>query len=151
MPDFARNLPFLLLSQPHFTSNRGKEELKESSKNSLPPTGLEPAIPGLGGRCLIHWATEAYIKRRLNIQVFCVSCYRYTVKGVFPLFFYPKSCTNWTVLHVTTRNRLLTLEAMRNSSKVPKFIWTSPAPCIHGLISNMHFSQYSNFILLTGM
>ena len=27
----------------------------------LPPTGLEPAIPGLGGRCLIHWATEAII------------------------------------------------------------------------------------------
>ena len=33
-----------------------------------PPTGLEPAIPGylslllsLGGRCLIHWATEAVI------------------------------------------------------------------------------------------
>ena len=25
-----------------------------------PPAGLEPAIPGLGGRCLIHWATEAY-------------------------------------------------------------------------------------------
>ena len=24
-----------------------------------PPAGLEPAIPGLGGRCLIHWATEA--------------------------------------------------------------------------------------------
>ena len=42
------------------------------SKNSLPPTGLEPAIPGLGGRCLIHWATEAYIKALLNIDVFCV-------------------------------------------------------------------------------
>ena len=27
----------------------------------LPPTGLEPAIPGLEGRCLIHWATEACI------------------------------------------------------------------------------------------
>ena len=26
-----------------------------------PPAGLEPAIPGLGGRCLIHWATEARI------------------------------------------------------------------------------------------
>ena len=24
-----------------------------------PPAGLEPAISGLGGRCLIHWATEA--------------------------------------------------------------------------------------------
>ena len=24
-----------------------------------PPAGLEPAILGLGGRCLIHWATEA--------------------------------------------------------------------------------------------
>ena len=28
-------------------------------KNHEPPAGLEPAIPGLGGRCLIHWATEA--------------------------------------------------------------------------------------------
>ena len=26
-----------------------------------PPAGLEPAIPGLGGRCLIHWATEARV------------------------------------------------------------------------------------------
>ena len=25
-----------------------------------PPTGVEPAIPGLGSRCRIHWATEAY-------------------------------------------------------------------------------------------
>ena len=31
-----------------------------------PPAGLEPAIPGLGGRCLIHWATEAiaYLPRK---------------------------------------------------------------------------------------
>ena len=28
-------------------------------KTHEPPAGLEPAIPGLGGRCLIHWATEA--------------------------------------------------------------------------------------------
>ena len=28
-------------------------------QNFEPPAGLEPAIPGLGGRCLIHWATEA--------------------------------------------------------------------------------------------
>ena len=40
-------------------------------KSALPPTGLEPAIPGLGGRCLIHWATEAYIMMILNIDVFC--------------------------------------------------------------------------------
>ena len=26
-----------------------------------PPARLEPAIPGLGGRCLIHWATVADI------------------------------------------------------------------------------------------
>lgn len=25
----------------------------------IPPTGLEPAIRGLGGRCLIHLATKA--------------------------------------------------------------------------------------------
>ena len=40
-------------------------------KSALPPTGLEPAIPGLGGRCLIHWATEAYVMMILNIDVFC--------------------------------------------------------------------------------
>ena len=29
-------------------------------ENTLePPAGLEPAILALGGRCLIHWATEA--------------------------------------------------------------------------------------------
>ena len=33
-------------------------EIKKFKKN-LPATGLEPAIPGLGGRCLIHWATRA--------------------------------------------------------------------------------------------
>lgn len=26
---------------------------------ALPLVGLEPTILGLGGRCLIHWATEA--------------------------------------------------------------------------------------------
>ena len=30
-----------------------------------PPAGLEPAIPGLGGRCLIHWATEAIANIRV--------------------------------------------------------------------------------------
>ena len=34
-------------------------ELLKEKKKSEPPAGLEPAIPGLGGRCLIHWATEA--------------------------------------------------------------------------------------------
>jgi hypothetical protein len=28
-------------------------------KVMLPSKGLEPSIPGLGGRCLIHWATKA--------------------------------------------------------------------------------------------
>ena len=31
------------------------------TENLEPPAGLEPAIPGLGGRCLIHWATEAIV------------------------------------------------------------------------------------------
>ena len=31
----------------------------KGSKYGEPPAGLEPAILGLGGRCLIHWATEA--------------------------------------------------------------------------------------------
>ena len=48
-----------------------RKQQKASSKNSLPPTGLEPAIPGLGGRCLIHWATEAYINVVLIMNVFC--------------------------------------------------------------------------------
>lgn len=31
-----------------------KEEKKKKEKNGLPQMGLEPTIPGLGGRCLIH-------------------------------------------------------------------------------------------------
>ena len=34
-------------------------------ENCEPPAGLEPAIPGLGGRCLIHWATEAIANIRV--------------------------------------------------------------------------------------
>ena len=32
-----------------------------------PSAGLEPAIPGLGGRCRIHWATRAACLRRLAL------------------------------------------------------------------------------------
>lgn len=46
--------------------------IKVLKKKNQPPAGLEPAIPGLGGRCLIHWATEA-----VGIDVFVV-----TIKGV---------------------------------------------------------------------
>lgn len=46
--------------------------IKVFKKKNQPPAGLEPAIPGLGGRCLIHWATEA-----VGIDVFVV-----TIKGV---------------------------------------------------------------------
>ena len=28
-------------------------------QNCVPSVGLEPTIPGLGDRCLIHWATRA--------------------------------------------------------------------------------------------
>ena len=31
----------------------------KATESVEPPAGLEPAIPGLGGRSLIHWATEA--------------------------------------------------------------------------------------------
>ena len=34
---------------------------KYTTEKLEPPAGLEPAIPGLGGRCLIHWATEAIV------------------------------------------------------------------------------------------
>lgn len=53
---------------------RAKDVFDEriKKKEDQPPAGLEPAIPGLGGRCLIHWATEA-----VGIDVFMV-----TFKGV---------------------------------------------------------------------
>lgn len=53
---------------------RAKDVFDKSIKKNedQPPAGLEPAIPGLGGRCLIHWATEA-----VGIDVFMV-----TFKGV---------------------------------------------------------------------
>ena len=39
--------------------------------NGTPPTGVEPAIPGLGGRCRIHWATEAHeVKLKVNTSRF---------------------------------------------------------------------------------
>ena len=50
----------------------------DSLKISSPPTGVEPAIPGLGGRCRIHWATEAHNSKARSFfivfQVIRVSC-----------------------------------------------------------------------------
>ena len=36
------------------------------NSKSLPTVGLEPTIPGLGDRCLIHWATKARIIAHLS-------------------------------------------------------------------------------------
>lgn len=55
--------------------------IKVLKKKNQPPAGLEPAIPGLGGRCLIHWATEA-----VGIDVFVV-----TIKGAVGSFGYHRS------------------------------------------------------------
>ena len=51
-----------------------RKQQKASSKKFFTSDGLEPAIPGLGGRCLIHWATEAYINVVLIMNVFCAVC-----------------------------------------------------------------------------
>ena len=37
--------------------------VKKRKPKATPPTGLEPAIFGLGGRCVIHYATEAGVDR----------------------------------------------------------------------------------------
>jgi hypothetical protein len=41
-------------------TNKCRTKFTQSElKLRVPPMGLEPTIPGLGGRCLIRWATEA--------------------------------------------------------------------------------------------
>ena len=49
--------------------------------SNMTPAGLEPAIPGSVGRCLIHWATGPdplrwadFILRRRNITMY--RCYQ---------------------------------------------------------------------------
>ena len=49
-----------------------RKQQKASSKNSLPPTGLEPAIPGLGGRWPYPLGHGGVYKRRLNNE--CLLC-----------------------------------------------------------------------------
>ena len=52
-------------------------------KTHYPPTGLEPAIPGLGGRCLIHWATEAYDYCALKYECLLLDCFPECAKRIF--------------------------------------------------------------------
>ena len=39
-------------------------------RNKMTPAGLEPAIPGSVGRCLIHWATGPVVSK----QDSCLQC-----------------------------------------------------------------------------
>lgn len=79
----------------------------KASKNCLPPTGLEPAIPGLGGRCLIHWATEAYVVVHFNTHVirgrrFCKFAHILEINFLVNLKFNNKKDRNYkwqTVFH----------------------------------------------------
>ena len=43
--------------------------------DAMTPAGLEPAIPGSVGRCLIHWATgPCDISRPINSNIWTASC-----------------------------------------------------------------------------
>jgi hypothetical protein len=42
---------------------------KSFEKKCLPTVGLEPTILGLGGRCLIHWATWATVVANVKLLI----------------------------------------------------------------------------------
>ena len=43
--------------------NRYQKNKRTKEPSDIPPTGLEPAIFGLGGRRVIHYATEASVDK----------------------------------------------------------------------------------------
>ena len=52
------------------TSHQGRLQVQTYqdglSSNLQPPAGLEPAIPGSVGRCLVHWATGLFKMQNLR-------------------------------------------------------------------------------------
>jgi hypothetical protein len=48
----------------------------------MTPPGLEPAIPGSVGRCLIHWATEPLGSRKVRGSLVVAIRYAYKQEGI---------------------------------------------------------------------
>jgi hypothetical protein len=48
--------------------------LQTSKENEMTPAGLEPAIPGSVGRCLIHWATGP-LDKCPEVRIYLIDSY----------------------------------------------------------------------------
>ena len=69
-------------SAPSFESLGSWQHLG-MQKNQMTPAGLEPAIPGSVGRCLIHWATGPYdIPRNVRNAALAFFTFKDSTSGV---------------------------------------------------------------------